>query len=251
MPFTFSHPAIVLPLKKIKPTWFSPSGLIMGSMAPDFQYFLKMDARSDLGHTPIGVFMIDLPLSFLVAIAFHLWVRNILIRHLPSPLDKKYHDSLEFNFLGFLRRRWLLFTISAIIGVMSHLIWDDFAKPDSWVYSLAPSFFSQTVHVGPLKGFLYDLIERMGSVLGLLFFAWVIFQKKEQAPMPAPLSSKTKSGYWASVALGASIIVGVKLVIDKGTFTLGHFIVVLCSAGLIAIVFTSMLYHVLKPHNTK
>lgn len=88
MPFTFSHPAIALPLKVIKPAWFSTTGLVVGSIAPDLLYFLKMGGSADFGHTLVGVFMFDIPISYLIAISFYVWLRNVLIRHLPAPLTK-------------------------------------------------------------------------------------------------------------------------------------------------------------------
>jgi hypothetical protein len=42
MPFTFAHPAIVLPLKHLPKRWYSLTGLIIGSMTPDFEYFIRM-----------------------------------------------------------------------------------------------------------------------------------------------------------------------------------------------------------------
>ncbi|WP_240482010.1 DUF4184 family protein [Flavobacterium psychrophilum] len=39
MPFTFSHPAIILPLRYLPRQWFSLTGLIIGSLTPDFEYF--------------------------------------------------------------------------------------------------------------------------------------------------------------------------------------------------------------------
>ncbi|SEF46838.1 protein of unknown function [Flavobacterium urumqiense] len=40
MPFTFSHPAIILPFLKNKK--LSATALIIGSMSPDFEYFFRM-----------------------------------------------------------------------------------------------------------------------------------------------------------------------------------------------------------------
>ena len=52
MPFTFAHPAIVLPFYK-KPKFFSMTTLIIGSMSPDFEYFLRMKIKSDMSQTLI------------------------------------------------------------------------------------------------------------------------------------------------------------------------------------------------------
>lgn len=247
MPFTFAHPVIVLPLKKVNPDWFSTTGLIVGSIAPDLPYFAIMDAQLNFGHSWIGVFLLDLPLSFLVAIVFHLWIRNNLIMHLPSPLDNKYYDYTKFDFLYSLKQKWLTIAISMIVGVVSHLIWDEFSKPEGLMYYLNPSFFEQTINMGPFSIHLYDLIERTGSIVGLIVMIWIILQKKVSISMPASLSLKKKSAYWGSILLSIIFIVGIKLIADKEENSFGHFVVVLTSAALMALSFTSLIYILLKP----
>jgi hypothetical protein len=242
MPFTFSHPAIVLPLKKMKPAWFSTTGLAVGSMAPDFPYFLKMDGESDFGHTFTGIFLLDLPFCFLIAIAFHRWFRNSLIRHLPSPLDQQYAACLSFRFLHFLKRGWLLFAVSSFIGVVSHLLWDDFAQPDGYLYYVAPSFFSQPVRLGPFNPPLYQLLEWAGAALGLAFVGWVVLRKRQEATPFIPLPVKQKVSYWLSIALGTAAVASAKLVADKDGTSFGHYVIVLISAGLFAFAWATPLF---------
>lgn len=69
MPFTFSHPAIVLPFLKNKNV--SATALIIGSMSPDLEYFFRMKIQSENSHTFLGIFLIDFPLGFIVMMLFH------------------------------------------------------------------------------------------------------------------------------------------------------------------------------------
>src|SRR5665647_2066569 len=71
MPFTFSHPAIVLPATYLPKKWHSLSALIMGSMTPDFEYFIRMKDASKYGHTWTGVFWFDIPMGLLLIFLFH------------------------------------------------------------------------------------------------------------------------------------------------------------------------------------
>lgn len=242
MPFTFSHPAIVLPLKRIMPVWFSTTGLVLGSLAPDFPYFLTIDGTSDFGHTLPGIFLLDLPLVFLVAIAFHHWFRNSLIRYLPSPLDRQYADCLSFRFHDYLKRGWLMFTVSSFVGVVSHLIWDEFAKPEGYVYYVAPSFFSQYIRLGPFNLPLYVFIERVGAVLGLVFLAWVLLRKKLVVSAFNPLPNRQKMYYWISVALVTVLSASAILVTDKVSPSFGHYVIVLLSAGLFSFALATPLF---------
>lgn len=58
MPFTLTHPALVVFNKNKN---FNLLGLILGSMAPDFIYFILFNPSSNLGHTLNGfIFLIYL-----------------------------------------------------------------------------------------------------------------------------------------------------------------------------------------------
>ncbi len=83
MPFTFSHPAIVLPLNYLPKKWFSLTGLVIGSLTPDFEYFIRMKIKSEYSHTLEGLFWFDLPLGVLLAFIFHNIVRNNFYNNLP------------------------------------------------------------------------------------------------------------------------------------------------------------------------
>ncbi|MFD2999442.1 DUF4184 family protein [Pontibacter toksunensis] len=245
MPFTFSHPAIALPLKALKPEWFSTTGLVVGSIAPDFVYFLKMGGSADFGHTLAGIFILDIPLSFFIALAFHLWARNVLILHFPAPLDKKYSDFLPYDFLSYLKRHWFLFLVSSVAGILSHLFWDDFTKPDGFVYYISPSFFSQKIHIGPVVTPLHMLIERAGSVLGLLFLIWVIWRKKQPSLTFTPFSLRRKVVFWLSLFVSAAIVTAVKLLLDKEGDSISYYVVVLTSAGVLSLAFVTIMAYVL------
>src|SRR6188768_3414024 len=89
MPFTFSHPAIILPLTCLPRKWFSLTGLVIGSLTPDFEYFLRMKIQGHYSHTISGIFCFDLPLGILLAFIFHNVVRNSLFDNLPTILKSR------------------------------------------------------------------------------------------------------------------------------------------------------------------
>jgi hypothetical protein len=76
MPFTFSHPAILIPLRVLPKNLFSITGLVIGSLIPDFEYFLRLKLKSDHSHTLSGIFWFDLPVSLFFCFIFHLIVRK-------------------------------------------------------------------------------------------------------------------------------------------------------------------------------
>ena len=113
-----------LPL--IRWRYFSATGLIVGSLSPDFEYFFKMSVDSIHSHSRLGLFYFDLPVTIVLAILFHQLVKVNLIGNLPAFLQKRFQDTLHFNFLKYLKNNWWIFLYSAIIGAGSHLFWDSF-----------------------------------------------------------------------------------------------------------------------------
>jgi hypothetical protein len=169
-----------------------------------------------------------------------------LILHLPSPFDKKFFNSLPFDFIGFLKQHWFKFTISVFIGIISHLVWDDFTNPDGWIYYFAPSFFSQIIHIGTIEMHLYVLIERIGAILSIILIVWMVLIKEEEGISPVQVPPKNKFAYWAMLSIGAVTVAGIALKTGNINHGIGHIIVVAISAFLFALLLTSFIYHLLK-----
>jgi len=139
MPFTFAHPAIVLPLKIKWKDHFNLTALVLGSMAPDFEYFVKMRIESKIGHSFIGFIVFDLPLVIIISLVFHFIVKNTLILHLPEKVNSFIRQDKEDSL--FKKGKWfrgiLIFIYSAIIGMFSHTLWDAFTHE----YAILFQFF--------------------------------------------------------------------------------------------------------------
>ena len=242
MPFTFSHPAIVLPLALYKPRWFSVTGLVVGSMTPDFLYFIKMDGSEDFGHTLAGIFLFDLPVSYLLAIAFHRWVRNPFLVHLPAPLDRNYAGYLAFDFGRTLKVNWFVFPLSVLLGAFSHIGWDYCCDPRGWLYYTAPGFFSQYVSVAGIRLRVYLLIERIGSVVGLLLLGWAARRGVRPAAGMSPASARSKGVYWLGLLVSTLVFTGLRLPFDHDIHQLGQVVLVMTSAFCYAMGLVTALY---------
>lgn len=211
-------------------------------MAPDFLYFIKMDGSEDFGHTLPGILLFDLPVSFLLALAFHRWVRNPFLVHLPAPLDGKYAGHLSFDFARYLVKNPFLFILSASLGTVSHLVWDNFCSPRGWIFYAAPYFFNQYIALagGPLR--LYVLIERIGSVLGLVLLVFAAIRASRPAAGAPAASSRSKGVYWLSLLVATLLFTGLKFSIDSRIDQLGHIVLILTSAACYAVGFVTALY---------
>lgn len=121
MPFTFSHPAIILPLSYLPKKWFSLTGLIVGSLTPDFEYFIRMRVESNFSHTFYGVFWFDLPLAIIISFIFHSIVKNQLFNNLPINIRSRILIFTEFDWNNYFKQHYFIVLISILIGVASHI----------------------------------------------------------------------------------------------------------------------------------
>ncbi|MBK7882614.1 MAG: DUF4184 family protein [Chitinophagaceae bacterium] len=236
MPFTFSHPAIILPLTFLPRCWFSLTGLIVGSLTPDFEYFLRMRMQSDYSHTISGLAWFDLPLGLLLAFIFHNIVRNALFDNLPQGIQSRLLIFKQFNWNSYFKKNWLTVIISIVIGAVSHLFWDSFTH-DHGHFVEKFSALSQTVEFFGKPIPVLKILQHSSTLIGGLIIAIVLFR----LPKNEIVSSHSKWQYWSIFASLTLIIIALRFLSGLNFKLYGHFIVTCISAGLIALTLTSLL----------
>ncbi|MBD3638810.1 MAG: DUF4184 family protein [Crocinitomicaceae bacterium] len=179
MPFTFSHPAIILPLGKLHSRFISMTALVAGSMAPDFEYFIQMRMRQVHGHTLAGMFYFDLPVALVLCFLYHWTLRDPLIRYFPVPIKDRFHAYLGYNWWFRFKRSWFVICSSALLGIASHLFWDNFTHANRYFVNLIPYLQQESTFYGvtllncefaQLWSSLIGLIAIIFSVCDLSFY---------------------------------------------------------------------------------
>jgi len=236
MPFTFSHPALAVPFYLAKKRWFSLTGLVAGSIAPDFAYFIHMrKAVSRFSHTIPGIFVFDLPMAICLAIIFHSIVKGPLVNHLPRPFYRRFGPYAQGHWTGF-GERAVIIILSILIGAGTHLLWDAFTHTTmDWegVRSIESDFMGYH-----LTANAYRIIHIVNSVIGLLFLGWLAWRMPLH-PMPR---RKGRSWlYWPAIAMVALAIMMVRLWLDPHAGK-DDLIVIAISASLLALTLISALY---------
>lgn len=200
MPFTPAHTALVLPFLRLG--YMSATALIVGSVSPDFEYFFTMDDKASHGHTLSGIFYFDIPISIFLAFVFHRFVKINLINNLPYFLQRKFFALKEFDFEIYFRKHWLTFIASAILGIGSHLFWDSFTHPNTFIVKNL-SIYETIV---PFHGARYPLfyaLQVISSYVGLLIVLIYILLKKpdRSVTMVRPVIS-----YWIVLMVITGIV---------------------------------------------
>jgi hypothetical protein len=167
MPFTFAHPAIVLPLSKLSPRYLSITALVIGSIVPDFEYFLRLQIKSTLSHTLPGIFYFDLPLTLGLAYVFHLVIRKPLLAHLPLEWQNRMAPCVNFNWVNYSWKHASIIILSALLGISSHLLWDSFTHSSGYFATIIPVLRTEVYLLGYTFP-VYKYLQHMSTIIGFL-----------------------------------------------------------------------------------
>ena len=236
MPFTFSHPAIVLPLTFLPRKWFSLTGLVIGSLTPDFEYFLRMRIKSNYSHTIDGLFWFDLPLGLLLAFLFHNIVRDRLFDNLPKFLKSRFVTFKQFDWHGYFKPNWFVVAISILIGAASHIFWDSFTHDHGYFVQTIPALQKAVDFLGRQIPIL-KILQHSSTLLGGLVIAFAIYK----LPTKKIENENINLKYWAILAGLTLTIITVRLLIGLEFKQYGNLIVTAISAGLISLTITPWL----------
>ena len=131
MPMTFlSHQAVVLPLKIGAPRVTSGTALMLGSIAPDVEYFIRGYPTSGAGHTWLGQITFCLPVTLALFWVVTRVIAEPVAAHLPPGGELRLRDYALIRHQPGGARHWMIVAISAIIGSSSHLVLD--VITDGW-----------------------------------------------------------------------------------------------------------------------
>ena len=208
MPFTLAHAAAALPFHRQR---IVISALIVGTFAPDFEYFLWMAPRSGFGHSFAGVFALTLPLGLAVLWLFHALVKLPAIGLLPDGLRGRLDGHLKpFCWLG----AWRILAIvgSMLLGIATHLVWDWFTHRGSWLY-WRWGFLRDEVRLPELGSEPHYKLLQHGStvvglaVLGIWFVGWYRGSADcSEARSVSPLRRRIVLSLLMAAALGGAAV---------------------------------------------
>lgn len=236
MPFTFSHPAIILPFTYLPRKWFSFTSLIIGSLTPDFEYFIRMKVQSNYSHTFYGIFWFDLPLAIVISFLFHNLVKNDLFFNSPNFIKSRLSSYISFSWNHYFKTHWAIILISIITGIISHLFWDCFTHQHGYF----------TEHISVLKNTItffgheipiWKISQHISTVTGAIIII-LSFMKLPQNSIQHPAISQK---YWTAVIILTLSILVLRFSIHLKELIFGNIIVTVISAFLISLVLSPAL----------
>lgn len=209
MPYTLAHPAAILPLRKLR--FFTYSGLVVGSLSPDFEHVIRLEVRSLYSHSPAGWLWFCLPMGVAVLALYRTLWRPYLSTIFPQLRNPParilfWQDGL-----------------SILVGAATHIAWDSFTHRGRF----GPrhiEWLNREIQIDRgLSLPAWNLLQHLSTVAGLICVTLIVFAD----------ARKAEAGWWqrmrlrlvGTVALLAPAAMAFSLVL--GASTIQSFVVLM------------------------
>src|SRR4051812_43237396 len=179
MPLTPAHTAAAWPLSRLARS-LPVDALVVGTMVPDFEYFLELAPRGRFGHSPLGLLVFCLPVGLLTWAIYRYLVRPATLTLFPAGLRPALiarHTPLASVM------------IAILLGAASHTTWDSFTHPQGWGVQQIPAL-SSVVQFGGLGGVrIFKILQHVSTLGGIVVVAVWVWRWLQRQPRTARVYS--------------------------------------------------------------
>lgn len=194
MPFTFAHPAAVLWCTRWRGAESLLAALVVGSMSPDFEYFLRLRVNAAYGHSFPGIVLFCIPVGFAVYLLYQGFISGPLTQNLPvgfrarlagvtGPIPERTGPM-----------RLVAIAVALGFGALTHILWDGFTHSNGMIVSRIPLFAHECWGIP-----VYKFLQHGSTLIGFTIIAYWFYRRPGGAVPADPAPSLR---YWVVVAIG-------------------------------------------------
>ncbi len=262
MPWTFAHPAAILPLRRYCPRRLHFPALVIGSLTPDFGYYLRWLDLARLAHRfPDGLAVCVL--SGLLLLAWFYALREPVCRLLPQP----HRGAL----LGCIVRAragapnpLLTVVLSLALGAATHMAWDGLTHRGGWAVMQALALQEPLFRLWGTGIPAYQCLQQLSTLAGISALVWAYVRWLRAATPDLPLYAiavcAAREERWRYRLLGATaaaaLICALFVAASAATRSPGQFlfdrfvfrlVVDFTAALVLLLALSAMLYRLRRP----
>lgn len=231
MAFTLAHPAAVIKFTKRHKSYINNTAMILGSMAPDFEYFIHCKPVSIIGHTVKGFLLINLPLTIVLYFVFYKIIKNKLIPNFPKKFNQHLHLLYkdEVRLINF--KEFIIFCYSSFIGMITHVFWDSFTHKSGYFVNRIELLSNSILNIP-----IYKYLQHGSTMLGFVIIIEFILKLEKANIYNYSIGLKIK--YWLLVLLISILIFCIITYINKD-FSIGAIVISIINSGFLSILLIS------------
>jgi hypothetical protein len=223
VPLTYlSHQAPVVGLKLARPRWFDGTALVIGSMSPDFAYALWREDPAVDAHLLPALVWFCVPATVVVCWVIRWRVAAVAFAHVPDlgPLHLR-----DYRVLARRRPRLVLTATSALVGAVTHTVWDGFTHGDRFGPDRYP-WLHDRISVLGYHEYRHQFVQQLSTVVGALvtlLLLWVVARRRLLHAWygtavdelgPGHLERRQRVVFWIVAAVGLAVGVATALASD-------------------------------------
>jgi hypothetical protein len=216
MPWTFAHPAAVLPLRTFSRLPFG--ALVVGSLSPDVGYYFGAFGVAARAHTLSGVISICLPTAIgLMAVlrALHKPVAGLL----PYP-----HRQFALALPPFLWPTSLpaagFVCLAIVIGATTHVVWDAFTHPAGYVVAKIHALRAISFNLHGRDILRFEVLQHLSTIVGVIILI-LAYQRVSRHAALASVGPR-ESDAWRYGLLGIIAVMSTAAAAPVAYFTAAH-----------------------------
>jgi hypothetical protein len=201
MPWTLSHPAIVLPLRRFSPQPLDFAALIIGSMTPDIGFYIGRFDLAKFAHTLPGSFLACLPTGVILLLFYFLFCRPVCYA-LPSPHRQALRPLCPDFPTGL--TPWGIILLSLLLGAWTHNFWDAFTHQPGWFVDRIPWLQQPVMQIGATTICMFLLLQELSTLLGfaIVTLTYCIWLRRQQVSSSvAPGSDRWRYLFWLGILM--------------------------------------------------
>jgi len=176
--------------------------MMIGSMSPDFAYFLPHGLTEISSHEADGILLFCWPVSFALWLLFVHLLEHPTIELLPAAWRARVPRSdrvISIKALAFA-------SLAVVLGAMTHVAWDAFTHGNTPVTAAFPALRAElfTFHGRSIR--VYLVLQYLCSIIGLLSLGYWAFNIRRSAPC-AHGTNETRSMLTDGTRIGAALTI--------------------------------------------
>jgi hypothetical protein len=223
MPWTFAHPAAVIPLRRFCPGRLNFAALVIGALTPDLGYHVHLFGVAAYAHTFPGSIFVCIPAGLTGLACFYL-LRKPLCHLLPEP-HRSSLMPLTASPAPLHIGHVFVATASVALGAWSHLAWDSFTHRGGWIVNQYPVLKEPALTIGGVHLPMYDVLQHLSTLIGVAALAVTYYFWLRRRGMASIFSFTREDGWRYACLIGlllVSLVVALALAADAAAAFNGY-----------------------------